>query len=235
MTQTPANVDPTELAKFSDLAHRWWDKNSEFKPLHEINPLRLTYIDRIAKIKGKKILDVGCGGGILTESMARAGAHVTGIDMAEASLNVAELHALESGLDIKYQLISAEDCAEQSPADFDAVTCMELLEHVPDPGSIVRSCSRLVKPGGFVIFSTINRNAKAWLMAIAGAEYVLKLLPKGTHEYKRFLKPSELANFARRSDLQMLDICGLSYNPLTSRYKLCKDVEVNYLIACQRR
>ena len=231
MANTQQNVDPQEIEKFSELAHKWWDKDSEFKPLHEINPLRLEYIDSHARIAGKQVLDVGCGGGILAESMSRAGAEVTGIDMAEASLNVAKLHALESELAINYVQISVEDFATENSGQFDVVTCMEMLEHVPDPGSIVRSCAKLVKPGGHVFFSTINRNPKAWMMAIAGAEYILRLLPRGTHEFKRFLKPSELGGFARSAELELLDISGMSYNPLTRRYHLGKDLDVNYLMA----
>ncbi len=233
MTQTQQNVDPAEISKFSDLAHKWWDKNSEFKPLHAINPLRLSYINNHADINSKTVLDVGCGGGILAEAMSKAGATVTGIDMAEASLNVAKLHALESELNIDYQMISAEDFAEQHAGTYDVVTCLEMLEHVPDPASIVQSCAKLVKPGGYVFFSTINRNPKAWLMAIAGAEHILRLLPKGTHEYSRFIKPSELGNHARSAGLSLLDISGMTYNPLTQHYKLGKDIDVNYLMACQ--
>ncbi len=232
---TQQNVDPTEINKFSELAHRWWDKDSEFKPLHDINPLRLGYVAQFAELKGQKVLDVGCGGGILSEAMAKAGAHVTGIDMAEASLNVAELHALDSGLDIKYQNISVEDFVTENAGQFDVVTCLEMLEHVPDPASIVRSCAALAKPGGQVFFSTINRNPKSWLMAIAGAEYVLNLVPKGTHEFKRFLKPSELGNFARSADLKLQNLTGMAYNPLTRQYSLNKDIDVNYLMACRRQ
>lgn len=234
MTLIQQNVDSAEISKFSELAHRWWDKNSEFKPLHEINPLRLDYIERFGSLDGKAVLDVGCGGGILSEAMVKAGANVTGIDMAEASLNVAELHALESGLEITYAQICAEDFANQHAAKFDVVTCLEMLEHVPDPASVVESCATLVKPGGMVFFSTLNRNPKAWMLAIAGAEYILQLLPKGTHDFKRFLKPSELGNFARASELELIDISGMTYNPLRKKYKLGKDIDVNYLMACRR-
>ncbi len=234
MTQSQPNVDPAEISKFSEIAHKWWDKNSEFKPLHDINPLRLEYIQRFIRLDKQKVLDVGCGGGILSEAMAMNGASVTGIDMAEASLNVAELHALESGLDIEYHAVSVEDFAEKRPGEFDAVTCLEMLEHVPDPASIVKSCAQLVKPDGFVFFSTINRNPKAWMLAIAGAEYLLRLLPRGTHDFQRFLKPSELGQFARAAELTLADISGISYNPFTSQYKLGKDLDVNYLMACRR-
>ncbi len=234
MTQTSANVDPNEISKFADLAHLWWDKTSEFKPLHSINPLRLSYIQQFSELQDQSVLDVGCGGGILSEALAKAGANVTGIDLAEASLNVAQLHALESELEIDYEHVSAEDFAESHPAKFDVVTCLEMLEHVPDPSSIVSSCAALVKPGGKVYFSTLNRNPKSWAFAIAGAEYILKLLPKGTHEFSRFIKPSELASFARSSDLDILDITGMTYNPLIQNYKLSKDIDVNYLMACHR-
>ena len=233
MSTTTQNVDPAEIAKFSELAHKWWDKTSEFKPLHDINPLRLAYVQDHAPISGKRVLDVGCGGGILAEAMCKAGAQVYAIDMAEASLNVARLHALESELDIDYQQISAEEYAEQKESSFDVVTCLEMLEHVPDPASVVQSCARLVKPGGYVFFSTINRNPKAWLFAIAGAEHVLRLLPKGTHDFKRFLRPSELGAFARSAGLELQDISGMGYNPLTRHYSLNKDLDVNYLMACR--
>lgn len=233
MSTTTQNVDPAEIAKFSELAHKWWDKTSEFKPLHDINPLRLAYVDKLAHINGKKVLDVGCGGGILAEAMCKAGAQVSAIDMAEASLNVARLHALESELEIDYLQISAEEYADQNESSFDVVTCLEMLEHVPDPASVVQSCARLVKPGGYVFFSTINRNPKAWLFAIAGAEHILRLLPKGTHEFKRFLRPSELGAFARRAGLELQDISGMGYNPLTRQYSLNKDLDVNYLMACR--
>jgi 2-polyprenyl-6-hydroxyphenyl methylase/3-demethylubiquinone-9 3-methyltransferase len=224
------NVDPQELEKFSALAHRWWDAESEFKPLHEINPLRLDYIDHCAGLHGKTVLDVGCGGGILSESMAVRGARVTGIDLGEKALKVAKLHKLESGVEVDYRLVSAEALAQASPASFDVVTCMEMLEHVPDPAAIVDACSRLVKPGGHVFFSTINRNPKSYLFAVLGAEYVLNLLPKGTHEYSKFIKPSELSAFCRNAGLEVADLMGMSYHPITKRYWLDKDVSVNYLV-----
>lgn len=224
------NVDQHELEKFAALAHRWWDAESEFKPLHEINPLRLDYIDRIAGLNGKTVLDIGCGGGILSESMALHGAHVTGIDLGEKALKVAQLHRLESGVNVDYRLASAEALAAEQPAGFDVVTCMEMLEHVPDPSAIVAACSTLVKPGGNVFFSTINRNPKSYLFAVIGAEYVLKLLPRGTHEYEKFIKPSELSAFCRHAGLDVTDLAGMSYNPLTKRYRLDKDVSVNYLV-----
>ncbi len=228
------NQDPAELHKFSALAHRWWDPNSEFKPLHDINPLRLEWIDKAASLKGKQVLDVGCGGGILTESMARRGAQVTGIDLADKPLGVARLHLLESGLEVDYQLISAEDMALARPGQFDVVTCMEMLEHVPDPLSTIVSCARLVKPQGHVFFSTLNRNPRAYVMAVLGAEYLLKLLPKGTHDYARFIKPSELARMARQAGLFPGNFSGMSYNPLTQRYFLSQDTGVNYLLHCRR-
>lgn len=234
MSSAQSNVDPAEIAKFSELAHQWWDKNSEFKPLHDINPLRLDYVQRFTTLEGMRVLDVGCGGGIFSEGMSKAGAAVTGIDMAEASLSVAELHALESGLDITYRKVSVEAFADDAAESFDVVTCMEMLEHVPDPASVVQSCAALCKPGGLVFFSTLNRNPKAWLLAIAGAEYMLKLLPKGTHEFKRFLRPSELSGFARQGGLDTLDLTGMSYNPLSKHYKLGKDIDVNYLMACRK-
>ena len=226
------NVDPAELAKFSDLAHRWWDPNSEFRPLHQINPLRLDWINTLASIKGKQVLDVGCGGGILSDAMARAGATVTGIDLAGKSLKVAQLHALESQTpNVSYREISAEALAAETPAQFDVVTCMEMLEHVPDPASIVKACATLVKPGGWVFFSTLNRNPKSFLFAIIGAEYVLNLLPKGTHEYARFIRPGELAAHCRAADLDLQATKGLQYNPITRRYWLDGDTSVNYMIA----
>jgi 2-polyprenyl-6-hydroxyphenyl methylase/3-demethylubiquinone-9 3-methyltransferase len=225
-----ANADPTELRKFSDLAHRWWDPASEFRPLHEINPLRLDWIDRKAALAGKKVLDIGCGGGILSEAMAGAGASVTGIDLSEKALNVARLHLFESGHKVDYQLCSAEDYADAHPGAFDVVTCMELLEHVPDPSSTISACSRLVKPGGHVFFSTLNRNPKSYLFAIIGAEYVLKLLPRGTHDYGKFIKPSELARYCRESGLETQELIGMSYNPLTRVYSLGRDTDVNYLV-----
>ena len=229
------NVDPAELAKFSELAHRWWDPESEFRPLHQINPLRLDWINGIAPLQGKKVLDVGCGGGILTDAMARAGAHALGIDLATKSLKVAQLHALEAQTpNVHYREISVEDLASEQAASFDVVTCMEMLEHVPDPSSVVRACAQLVKPGGWVFFSTLNRNPKSFLMAIVGAEYVLNLLPKGTHEYAKFIRPSELALHCRHAGLDVLHSRGLSYNPITRRYWLNHDTSVNYLIATRR-
>ena len=228
------NVDQQEIAKFEELAHRWWDPESEFKPLHQINPLRLDYIDRRARLAGKQVLDVGCGGGILSESMAQRGARVTGIDMGEAPLAVARLHQLESGVEVDYQRITAEALAEEKPETFDVVTCLEMLEHVPDPASIIQACARLVKPGGQVFFSTINRNPKSYVFAIIGAEYVLKLLPKGTHDFSKFIKPSELENWSRVAGLQSLELTGMSYNPFSRSYSLGPDVTVNYLLHCQR-
>ena len=229
------NVDPAELAKFSDLAHRWWDPNSEFRPLHQINPLRLDWINTLASIKNKQVLDVGCGGGILSDAMARAGATVTGIDLAGKSLKVAQLHALESQTpNVSYREISAEALAAETPAQFDVVTCMEMLEHVPDPASIVKACATLVKPGGWVFFSTLNRNPKSFLFAIIGAEYVLNLLPKGTHEYARFIRPGELAAHCRAAELDLQATKGLQYNPITRRYWLDANTSVNYMIATQR-
>jgi 2-polyprenyl-6-hydroxyphenyl methylase/3-demethylubiquinone-9 3-methyltransferase len=228
------NSDPLELEKFSQLAHRWWDANSEFKPLHEINPLRLGYINRIVPLSGKSVLDVGCGGGILSESMAGMGAQVTGIDLGDKALQVAKLHLLESGKKVDYRKIAVEDLAEEKPGSFDLITCMEMLEHVPDPASTVRACAQLVKPGGHVFFSTLNRNPKSYLFAVIGAEYLLKLLPRGTHDYAKFIKPSELAQFCRYAGLSVTDICGMSYNPLSKIYSLGKDTDVNYLIACHR-
>jgi len=229
-----SNVDDLEIDKFSQLAHKWWDKDSEFKPLHEINPLRLDYIDDFAGIKELKVLDVGCGGGILAESMAQRGAQVTGIDLAKKSLKVAQLHSLESGVSVEYRCITVEDLADEAAGSFDVVTCMEMLEHVPDPESVVRSCARLVKPGGWVFFSTLNRNAKAYLLAVVGAEYVLNMLPRGTHEYARFLKPSELSRMARNAGLEIANVSGMSYNPLTRIYALGDDTQVNYLMASRR-
>ncbi len=228
------NADPLELEKFSELAHRWWDPQSEFKPLHDINPLRLDYIDSIEKLQQKQILDVGCGGGILAESMAARGAIVTGIDLAEKPLKVAELHLVESGRQVDYRKISAEALAAERPASFDAVTCMELLEHVPDPASTIAACAALVKPGGHVFFSTINRNPKAYLFAIIGAEYVLRMLPRGTHDYARFIKPSELAAMCRRAQLTVGGLTGMTYNPFTRRYALEADASVNYILHTTR-
>ena len=228
------NADPQELEKFSALAHRWWDPESEFKPLHQINPLRLDWIARLAKLAGASALDVGCGGGILAESMARRGAKVKGIDLSDKALKVAQLHLHESKLAVDYEAISAEDLARRSPGAYDVVTCMELLEHVPDPASTVRACSRLTRAGGRVFFSTINRNLKSYLLAVIGAEYVLKLLPKGTHDYAKFVKPSELARHCRDAGLAVHEITGMSYNPLTRAYSLGPDADVNYLVCCVR-
>ena len=229
------NVDPAELAKFSELAHRWWDVNSEFRPLHQINPLRLDWIQTLAALKGKQVLDVGCGGGILSDAMARVGAHVTGIDLATKSLKVAQLHALETQTpNVSYREVSAEALAAEKPASFDVVTCMEMLEHVPDPASVVQACATLVKPGGWVFFSTLNRNPQSFLFAIVGAEYVLNLLPKGTHEYAKFIRPSELVAFCRGAGLQTQASRGLQYNPLTQRYWLDANTRVNYMLATQR-
>lgn len=229
------NVDPAEIAKFEQLASRWWDQQGEFKPLHEINPLRANYIDQRAPVAGKKLLDVGCGGGILTEAMAQRGAEVTGIDLGEAPLNVAKLHALESGVSIDYRRIPVEELAEKEPGSYDIVTCLEMLEHVPDPSSVIRACAKLVKPGGHLFFSTINRTPKGWLFAVVGAEYVLRLLPKGTHEYGKFIRPSELGRWVREAGLQSRDITGMTYNPLTKQYKLNpRDVDVNYLMHTTR-
>lgn len=234
MNSKTYNADPAELAKFQDLASRWWDANSEFKPLHQINPLRLDWIMDRVSLNRAKVLDVGCGGGILSESMSHQGADVLGIDLAEAPLAVARLHALETGASLEYRDISAEDCASEMPATFDCVTCLEMLEHVPDPASTVASCAALVKPGGRVFFSTLNRNPKSWLFAIVGAEYVLRLLPRGTHDWQKFIKPSELGNYCRQAGLRVDEIIGLTYNPLTKHYKLESDVDVNYMIATTR-
>lgn len=226
---TTLNFDPSEIAKFEELASRWWDTEGEFKPLHDINPLRLHYIDQRISLNGKRVLDVGCGGGILSESMTRCGAKVTAIDMGKAPLSVASLHALESEMDIDYQQITVEELAEKMPGEFDVVTCMEMLEHVPDPSSVINACKTLVKPGHPVFFSTINRNPKSYLFAIVGAEYLLRMLPKGTHDYDKFIKPSELDEWSRACDLELKDITGMSYNPLTKTYKLGPDVAVNYM------
>jgi 2-polyprenyl-6-hydroxyphenyl methylase / 3-demethylubiquinone-9 3-methyltransferase len=228
------NADPLELEKFSELAHRWWDPQSEFKPLHEINPLRLDYIDSYVKLENKQVLDVGCGGGILAESMAARGAVVTGIDLADKPLKVAQLHLLETGQHADYRKISAEDLARERPASYDAVTCMEMLEHVPDPAATVAACAALVKPGGYVFFSTINRNLKAYLFAVIGAEYVLRLLPRGTHEYARFIKPSELCAMCRDAQLDVAGLTGMTYNPFTQRYTLEVDASVNYILHATR-
>lgn len=229
------NADPQELAKFSDLAHRWWDTESEFRPLHQINPLRLDWIDQQVRLAGKRALDVGCGGGILADAMARKGAKVLGIDLAGKALKVAQLHAMEAGTaNVEYREVAAEALAEEMPGQFDVVTCMEMLEHVPDPPSVVRACATLAKPGGWVFFSTINRNPKSFVFAILGAEYLLKLLPKGTHEYARFIRPSELAEACRGADLGLVGTRGLEYNPLTRRYWLSADTSVNYMVACRK-
>jgi 2-polyprenyl-6-hydroxyphenyl methylase/3-demethylubiquinone-9 3-methyltransferase len=228
------NVDPAEIAKFEELASRWWDLNSEFKALHDINPLRVNYIDQRAPVAGKKVLDVGCGGGILCEGMAQRGAKVTGIDMGEAPLSVASLHLHESGLDIDYQKSTAEDFAERYPEQYDIVTCLEMLEHVPDPGSVIDACAKLVKPGGQLFFSTINRNPKSYLFAVIGAEHLLRMLPKGTHDYDKFIKPSELAACLRKAQLEMHNISGMTFNPITKNYRIGKDVDVNYLVHASR-
>jgi 2-polyprenyl-6-hydroxyphenyl methylase / 3-demethylubiquinone-9 3-methyltransferase len=234
MTET-LNADPAELAKFSDLAHRWWDPESEFRPLHQINPLRLEWIDQLCPVAGKRALDVGCGGGILADAMARKGAQVVGIDLAAKALKVAQLHALEARTpNVAYREVSAEALAMEDPAGFDMVTCMEMLEHVPDPSSVVRACATLVKPGGWVFFSTLNRNPKSFLFAIVGAEYVLNLLPRGTHEFAKFIRPSELAGYARHAGLELMHTRGMEYNPLTRRYWLSDNTSVNYLLAMRR-
>jgi len=227
---TTSNVDRAEIAKFEALAQKWWDRDSEFKPLHDINPLRTNYIDQHAGLNGKKVLDVGCGGGILSEAMAQRGARVTGIDMGEAPLAVARLHQAQSGVSVDYRQSTAEEIAAAEPGSYDVVTCLEMLEHVPDPGSVIKACFTLLKPGGKAFFSTINRNPKSYLFAIVGAEYVLQLLPRGTHEYSKFIRPSELSQWIRDAGLSMHDIIGMTYNPLTKRYKLGKDVDVNYMV-----
>ena len=228
------NVDQSEIAKFSALAHRWWDQNSEFKPLHAINPLRLGWIKSFVELNGKRALDVGCGGGILAEALAQSGAQTTGIDLSEKALKVAELHALESGAQVNYQAISAESLALTEPASFDVVTCMEMLEHVPNPASVVKACATLAKPCATLFFSTLNRNPKSYLFAIIGAEYLLRLLPKGTHDYRKFITPSELGHFVRDAGLEIIGIKGLSYNPITQIYSLTNDTAVNYLIATRK-
>lgn len=234
MTQT-LNADPQELAKFSELAHRWWDPDSEFKPLHRINPLRLEWIDALVRLQGKQVVDIGCGGGILSDAMARKGASVLGIDLATKALRVAQLHALEAGTEgVEYREAAAEALAAERPGQFDVVTCMEMLEHVPDPASVVRAAATLAKPGGWVFFSTINRNPKSYLFAVIGAEYVLKLLPRGTHEYAKFIRPSELAGWARDASLEVVQTRGMEYNPFTQRYWLSADTSVNFLFACRK-
>lgn len=228
------NVDPAELEKFSELAHRWWDPNSEFRPLHEINPLRLDYIDRIAALDGKSVVDVGCGGGILAEAMAARGALVTGIDLADKPLKVAQLHLLESGQKVEYRRIAVEDLAREAPATFDVVTCMEMLEHVPDPAAVVHACAALLKPGGHAFFATLNRNPKSYLFAIIGAEYILNMLPRGTHDYERFIKPSELSSVCRSAGLEVDDLIGMTYNPFTKVYALEADTDVNYILSTRK-
>jgi 2-polyprenyl-6-hydroxyphenyl methylase/3-demethylubiquinone-9 3-methyltransferase len=235
MSEAAHNVDHAEISKFEDLASRWWDPHSEFKPLHDINPLRLDYVDRTAGLAGKEVLDVGCGGGILSESMAARGARVTGIDMGEMPLKVAELHTLESGIEVAYRRVPVETLADERPRSFDVVTCMEMLEHVPSPASVVDACARLVRPDGHVFFSTINRNPKAYLFAIIGAEYLLNMLPKGTHDFSRFIRPSELDRWIRAAGLRIAHLTGLTYNPLLGSYRLVEnDVDVNYLVTCRR-
>jgi 2-polyprenyl-6-hydroxyphenyl methylase/3-demethylubiquinone-9 3-methyltransferase len=228
------NADPLELKKFSDLAHQWWDPTSEFRPLHEINPLRLDWINSQAPLNGKNVVDIGCGGGILSESMAKRGANVTGIDLSEKALKVADLHSLETGVRVRYELIAAEELAEREAGQFDIVTCMEMLEHVPDPAAIVAACAKLCKPGGRIFFSTINRNPKAYLHAVIGAEYILRLLPKGTHDYAKFITPAELSQFARLAGLTVNGLKGMGFNPLTKIYSLNQDTSVNYLVACTK-
>jgi len=234
MVFSMSNVDQGEIDKFSALAHRWWDPTSEFKPLHAINPLRLGWIESITNLQGKRVLDVGCGGGILAESLSKAGATVTGIDLSTKALKVAELHQLESGTTVRYRSISAEDLAKEEPQSYDVVTCMEMLEHVPDPVSVVRACENLCKPGGHIFFSTLNRNPKSYLFAIIGAEYILQLLPKGTHQYEKFIKPSELAQFTRAAGLEVLQLKGMTYNPITQIYRLGSDTDVNYMMATRK-
>jgi 2-polyprenyl-6-hydroxyphenyl methylase/3-demethylubiquinone-9 3-methyltransferase len=234
MSENTHNVDHAEVSKFEALAARWWDPESEFKPLHEINPLRLGYVESHVSLSGREVLDVGCGGGILSEAMALAGAKVTGIDMGEEPLRVADLHTLETGVEVDYRQVPAEQLADERPESFDVVTCMEMLEHVPDPGSVINACARLVRPGGHVFFSTLNRNPKSYLLAIIGAEYVLNLLPRGTHDFARFIRPSELDRWVRATSLSITDITGLTYNPLTRHYRLSSDIDVNYLVACRR-
>jgi 2-polyprenyl-6-hydroxyphenyl methylase/3-demethylubiquinone-9 3-methyltransferase len=234
MTATPANADPGEIAKFDDLAHRWWDPEGEFRPLHELNPLRLAYVDERAGLYGLRVVDVGCGGGILAEAMAARGAHVVGIDLAEGPLEIARLHALESGVEVDYRATSAEALADLEPGGFDVVTCMELLEHVPDPGSTLAACARLVRPGGHVFLSTLNRTPEAYLLAVVAAEYVLGLLPRGTHDYARFIRPSELGRWVRAAGLQLLELSGVSYEPFRRRFSLSSHLGVNYLAHARR-
>ena len=234
MATLQENSDPAELAKFGELAHRWWDPQGEFRPLHELNPLRLGWIEGLAALAGKRVLDVGCGGGILSEAMAARGAKVTGIDLSEKPLKIAQLHLLESGLEVDYRLVSAEDFSIQNEGQFDVVTCMELLEHVPDPASTVAACARLANSGGRVFFSTINRNPKSYLFAVVGAEYLLQMLPKGTHDYARFIKPSELSRWCRDAGLAPLELKGMTYNPLTNQYRLGEDCDVNYSLCCAK-
>jgi 2-polyprenyl-6-hydroxyphenyl methylase/3-demethylubiquinone-9 3-methyltransferase len=234
MVFSMSNVDQGEIDKFSALAHRWWDPTSEFKPLHAINPLRLGWIQSITNLQGKRILDVGCGGGILAESISKAGATVTGIDLSTKALKVAELHQLESGTSVRYLTISAEDLAKEESQSYDVVTCMEMLEHVPDPSSVVQACAKLCKPGGHIFFSTLNRNPKSYLFAIIGAEYILQLLPKGTHQYEKFIKPSELAQFTRAAGLEVIELKGMTYNPITQIYRLGSDTDVNYMMATRK-
>ena len=229
-----SNVDPVEIEKFSQLAHKWWDPHSEFKPLHDINPLRLNYINRHTPLTGRTVLDVGCGGGILSEGMAGLGAQVTGIDLADKALQVARLHLLESNRQVDYRKVAVETLATEQPAHYDVVTCLEMLEHVPDPDSVIAACASLVKPGGWVFFSTLNRNPKSYLFAIIGAEYMLNMLPRGTHDYAKFLKPSELAQACRNARLTVIDLIGMGYNPISKVYSLGKDTDVNYMIACRK-
>ncbi|VAX10616.1 3-demethylubiquinol 3-O-methyltransferase @ 2-polyprenyl-6-hydroxyphenyl methylase [hydrothermal vent metagenome] len=234
MTEHAINVDEAEIKKFEELAHRWWDPNSEFKPLHQINPLRLNFIDQKVRLEGKKVLDVGCGGGILAEGMAQRGATVSGIDMGETPLEVARLHLLESGLEVDYKRITAEQLAAEQPGSFDTITCMEMLEHVPDPASIITACARLTKPGGHLFFSTLNRNPKSYLFAIVGAEYILNMLPKGTHEFAKFIRPGELDTWIRAAGLETESITGMIYSPFNQQYRLDADVSVNYMVSCRK-
>ncbi|MFT5577248.1 MAG: 2-polyprenyl-6-hydroxyphenyl methylase/3-demethylubiquinone-9 3-methyltransferase [Bermanella sp.] len=228
------NVDPAEIAKFEELAHRWWDRESEFKPLHDINPLRVNYIDERASLAGKSVVDIGCGGGILSEAMAHRGARVTGIDMGEAPLSVAQLHKLESGVEVDYRQTTAEALAAEMPESFDRITCLEMLEHVPEPGSVIQACAELCKPGGDLFFSTINRNPKSFLFAVIGAEYLLRLLPRGTHEYAKFIRPSELAGYIRDAGLLIQDVTGMTYNPITKHYAMGHDTDVNYIVHAKK-